>query len=282
MADFTVLSWNVRGLNSAIKRSLVHKYIQQHNLKICILQETHLIGARIMGLKRAWVSDHYHTSYSNYARGVSVLVYRSLSFQLVDIKTDPGGRYVLVHALIAGSPYIIVGVYLPPPSDITLLHTLMQTVIQYDVSKVLVVGDFNLVMSNELDRLRPSPSTGSGLSQWVSSFHMTDLWRHFHPSDTQFTCLSTTFRTLSLIDMAFASSDLLRETVSTDSLLRHLGSCSIAGYGLGGPSRRHEIVEIIQILDFGPRDLRGDAGETVHLLVEQCGLIWTAYNVGHI
>lgn len=51
MANFTVLSWNVRGLNSAIKRSLVLKYIQQHNPKICILQETHLVGTRILGLR---------------------------------------------------------------------------------------------------------------------------------------------------------------------------------------------------------------------------------------
>lgn len=221
MADFTVLSWNVRGLNSAIKRSLVLKYIQQHNPKICILQETHLVGAKIMGLKKAWVCAHYHATYSNYARGVSVLVHRSLAFQLITVKTDPGGRYVIVHALIGGTPYIIiVGIYLPPPADVTLLHSLMHTITQYEVNKVLCVGDFNSVMSNKADRLHAASPAHTGLAQWASTFALTDLWRHFHPSDGQFTCLSTTYRTLSRIDLAFASHCLLKEVASTEILSR--------------------------------------------------------------
>lgn len=48
MANFTVLSWNIRGLNSAIKRSLVFKYLKNYNPQICILQETHLVGARVL------------------------------------------------------------------------------------------------------------------------------------------------------------------------------------------------------------------------------------------
>lgn len=108
-----------------------------------------------MGLRRAWVCAHYYASYSAYTRGVSVLVHRSLPFQLLAVRTNPGGRYVLVHALIAGTPYVIAGVYLPPSADVSWLHTLMHHKTQYDVDKVLLVGDYNLVMSSELDRLWP-------------------------------------------------------------------------------------------------------------------------------
>lgn len=80
------------------------------------------------------------------------------------------------------------------------------------------MGDFNSVMSNEFDRLQPSPPTPTGLSHWASSFQLVYLWRHFHPSDAQSTCLSTTYRTLSRIDMAFASPKLLREVASTEIL----------------------------------------------------------------
>lgn len=116
MDDCLVITWNVRGLNSAIKRSLVLNYLKKLRPQVCILVETHLMGSRILSLKRAWVGAHYHAPYSNYARGVSVLVHKALPFQLLDVKLDPGGRYVLLHALISRIPVVIVGVYLPPPS----------------------------------------------------------------------------------------------------------------------------------------------------------------------
>lgn len=73
MAKCTILSWNVQSLNSAVKRSLVFNYLRKCNPHLCILQETHLIGSRILSLKKAWVNAHYYATYSNYARGVSVL-----------------------------------------------------------------------------------------------------------------------------------------------------------------------------------------------------------------
>lgn len=115
MAKCLIVSWNVQGLNSAIKRSLVLNYLKKLHPQVCILQEMRLVGSRVMSLKRAWVSAHYHAPYSNYARGVSVLVHRSLPFQLIDVKLDPGGRYIILHALISEIPYVLVGIYLPPP-----------------------------------------------------------------------------------------------------------------------------------------------------------------------
>lgn len=159
-------------LTLQLKRSLVFKYLQQHSPKICILQETPLVGSRVMGLKRAWVCAHYHASYSNYARGGQCSGAQILSNSWPLELIGGGGRYVLLHALIEWSPYVIVGIYLPPP--LTLLHTVMH-VAQFDVDRVLLVGDFNLVMSNELDRLRPSSPTSPGLSQWAPSFHLTYL-----------------------------------------------------------------------------------------------------------
>lgn len=131
-----------KGLNSTIKRSLVLNYLRKLHPQVCILQETDLMGSRVLSLKRAWVSAQYHAPYSNYARGVSVLVHRSLSFQLIDMKLDPGGRYILLHALISQVPYVIVGVYFAPPADIDVLHVLMQQIALYNVDNVLVMNDF--------------------------------------------------------------------------------------------------------------------------------------------
>lgn len=69
MASFSVLSWNARGLNSAVKRSLVFNYLKKFTPQIFVLQETRLVGSRVFVLKKAWVGWHYHAAYSSYSRG---------------------------------------------------------------------------------------------------------------------------------------------------------------------------------------------------------------------
>lgn len=91
--------------------------------------------------KKAWVGAYYHATYSNYARGDSV-IHRSLQFQLTEVRTDPEGCYVLMHALGTSILFIIVGIYLPPAHDVALLSSVMHMVTSYGLSNVLLAGDF--------------------------------------------------------------------------------------------------------------------------------------------
>lgn len=43
MSPLTILSWNVRSLNSKIKRCLVLNLLEKYNPHVCILQENHFI-----------------------------------------------------------------------------------------------------------------------------------------------------------------------------------------------------------------------------------------------
>lgn len=112
-----VLSWNTHGLNSAIKHSLVFQFIKKHNPHVCVLQGTHLVRSKTLSLKKPWVGHHYHSTYSNFARGVSVLVLKNLPFKLLDLILDPEGRFVMVYALIHNIPWVLVGLYLLPCSN---------------------------------------------------------------------------------------------------------------------------------------------------------------------
>lgn len=114
MALLKVLSLNVRGLNNKIKRSLVFEYLKKYNPHICILQETQLVGGRILSLKRPWVGCHFHATHLGYSHGVSILIHKSLNFELLDVKLDPEGRYMLIHAYIEMVEMVVVGIYLPP------------------------------------------------------------------------------------------------------------------------------------------------------------------------
>lgn len=101
-------------MNSRIKRSLIFNFLKLHLPDICKLQETHLTGGRVLSLKKPWVGHYYHATFSSYARGVSVLVHKALSFALLDLHLDPEGRFVVLHAVVANVPMVIVGLYIPP------------------------------------------------------------------------------------------------------------------------------------------------------------------------
>lgn len=47
------------------------------------------------------------------------------------------------------------------------------------------------------------------LSQWADTYTLKDVWRHYHPHGKEYTCHSTTYRALSRIDLAFASTTAL-------------------------------------------------------------------------
>lgn len=74
---------------------------------------------------------HFHATYSGYSCGVSILIHKSLNFELLDVKLDPGGRYVLLHACIETVEMVVVGLYLPPPADLSILHGIIPLLAQY-------------------------------------------------------------------------------------------------------------------------------------------------------
>lgn len=190
MAQLKIISCNVRGLNSAAKRSLVFQYLQGAAPHISILLETYLTGSRILALWRSWVGAAYHSTYSCYARGVSVLVKKSLPFQLLEMRTDPGGRYVVLHVCIHDKRLVLIGVYLPPPARIQLLIDLMGVILAYDTPEFYIFGDFNMVSSHDLDKLHSTGRTTSDLPQWAEMYQLTDVWRHLHPHTREYTCHS--------------------------------------------------------------------------------------------
>lgn len=95
-----ITSWNVRGLRKRIKLKQVINRIKQLKSKIIFLQETHLTDCELKFVKNRWPGQVIHASYNNYARGVIILIHRSIPFQMLKTKKDPSGRYVIVQGNI--------------------------------------------------------------------------------------------------------------------------------------------------------------------------------------
>lgn len=111
------MTWNVRGLNDRVKRSLVCQFLKRHVPDVVCLQETHLTGSKVLSLRKPWVGWSYHSTFTNSSRGVSVLIRKQLHFKLLEQVVDDSGRYVILRCLIMFKPLILIAVYVPPPAN---------------------------------------------------------------------------------------------------------------------------------------------------------------------
>lgn len=171
-----LLSWNVRGLNSWIKRALVFNYIQKHKPHVIFLQETHLVGSKMMALQRTFVKYAFHSTYSNYARGVSVLVTKSLICTLDDVGTDHFVRFIIVILVIDKTPYTFVAIYVPPPFTVELWDTVMAKVLQVAKGPIIIAGDLNAVLSPEIDRFQTVSKCASSLVMCAEQYQLVEVW----------------------------------------------------------------------------------------------------------
>uniref|UniRef100_A0A803JPQ3 Reverse transcriptase domain-containing protein n=1 Tax=Xenopus tropicalis TaxID=8364 RepID=A0A803JPQ3_XENTR len=209
MASYSIVSWNIRGLNSKFKRSLMWSYLKRYPPSILLLQETHLVGQKVLALKKPWVGWSFHASFSTHSRGVSILIRKNIPFELLHLVTDHYGRYVIMACLIANKPITIVNVYVPPPFNVTVLEHIAKKLADLPPAPTCILGDMNQVMDLFWDRLHPTSSGPTNLTQWANSLGLTDAWRWKHPDDKVYSCHSQPHKSFSRIDLALTSPDIL-------------------------------------------------------------------------
>lgn len=125
---FKVLSWNVRGLGSKFKRALLFQYLKSQSPQLILLQETHLMGSKILTLKKPWIQRAVHATYSTYARGVSILIHKNFPCVIEEVCTDPQGKYVIVVFTLWSHRYIVINMYIPPPFSPEILYAVINKV----------------------------------------------------------------------------------------------------------------------------------------------------------
>lgn len=127
---------------------------------------------------------------------------------------------MVIHTHIYDKTVVLVGVYIPTPPSVQVLHHIMQLVVQLDSDLIYFMGDFNMVPCAALDRLHSSARDPTNLQLWADTYALTNVWRHMHPSTREFPCHSATHKTLSRVDLVFASRTALRYVENLSMLPR--------------------------------------------------------------
>lgn len=99
-SGITFTSWNMRGLGHLLKRAKVCLHLKSLSADVMHLQETHIRPMKEKLLKCSCVGHIFQSMFSSKARGVAILIRKTVPFRHVSTLSDPNGRYILVTGYI--------------------------------------------------------------------------------------------------------------------------------------------------------------------------------------
>lgn len=214
MANLSVLSVNIRGLNHVIKRKRFFPHLHTHKPDICMLQETHIKKKAEIYLRSRKYSQQWHAAGSSKARGVSLLLKRELNFQMHGVHTDPQGRFLFVKGTLDSSIIMFAVIYMPNDGQITFLRQTFMLLRAFAEGPTIVGGDFNYVVNLARDRTHyrtnrnkqpPITSLNTPLYALLEEFMLVDIWRQEHPQERDFTHFSARHNIYTHIDYVLIS-----------------------------------------------------------------------------
>lgn len=106
-----LVSWNIREITDPVKRQAMFTTLKQFSPSIICLQETHLNIHKLHFLKHAQDSRQYHSIYTTYSRGVSIMIANDVDLSCRQIKIETKGRYIFLYCTIYRKTYALANIY---------------------------------------------------------------------------------------------------------------------------------------------------------------------------
>lgn len=214
LSDLRFTSWNVRGLNKLTKLKQVMNRLKNLHSKIFFLQEIHITVTEIKQVQHRWPGQVIHATYNNYARGVLILIHKTIPFQLTNTIQDPQGRFVIARGRILSLALNLVSIYGPNEDNPKFFEDFFLTLSS--------LYGFNIIGGNFNCTLNPlvNGSTKSDLHkkksrkiilQYINDLKLSEIWRKLNPDNLQHSCYSGLHKSRSRIDYFLVSQELVSE-----------------------------------------------------------------------
>ncbi len=113
MHTLNILSLNVNGLNSAVKRTRVLEYLHRKSISCALIQETHLKQSDVARFQNKYYKLAAFSCTLNKTKGVLILVNRKLHLTIEHLGNDEEGRFVFICCKIHNNRLALVSMYGP-------------------------------------------------------------------------------------------------------------------------------------------------------------------------
>lgn len=220
-SKFKIISWNVRGMNSPQKRKKIFQYLQKQNIEIACLQETHIKQKDIRLLKNKKFGNEFTSS--NIKKKKGVVIYVNEKHNSKKVFEDEEGRILGVEVILQNEKCLIVGIYAPLEKKDQFFNKLNEMLINHKYVKTLVLGDWNGVVNPAIDRKsekkikKTQGKLPKAFENMIEEQVLYDIWRFKYGNSKDFTYYSERHRSLSRIDMLFATKSWCKDVINMAS-----------------------------------------------------------------
>ena len=190
MDKLLIVSLNARGLKNKIKRSVLFSYFKQNRFDIVCLQETHITARDVIVWEKQWGGRIFFNEGTNRSKGEVILVSKQFAGE-VNIEMNCN-RTLVISIFYGEHELTVANVYAPNDAreKISFFKTLKDLLYDYSGKPLILCGDFNCVVQNEIDVISGLPHRESEINEFnklISDLGLKDGWRTFHPDEKDFT-----------------------------------------------------------------------------------------------
>uniref|UniRef100_A0AAR2K4Y7 exodeoxyribonuclease III n=1 Tax=Pygocentrus nattereri TaxID=42514 RepID=A0AAR2K4Y7_PYGNA len=220
MSTLRFVTWNVHGAGSREKRLKIFNRLSDLQADIVFLQETHMSKTPIYTLTSPLFPHAYSACYNSKQRGVAILINRRINFSISNNITDPEGRFIILNLSILNMHLCIPNIYGPNVDDPSFFHNIFTALSDHSDTKLIIGGDFNLVLHPNIDRLSTAMSqrnwqSADTLKQYMNDFGLSDAWRSHHPTLWDYTFFSAVHHSHSRLDNFLVSNSIMMDVTDT-------------------------------------------------------------------
>jgi len=113
MMSLKCIPLNIRGINKAIKRRNLFRWLQNGKYGIIYLQETYSYKTIENVWSAEWGGDIFYSHGSKHSRGVMILIRPTLKVDNTSISGDKNGRVLIVNLTIQDEEFCLANIYAP-------------------------------------------------------------------------------------------------------------------------------------------------------------------------
>ncbi len=158
--SLSLFSLNARGLKNNFKRKALFLVSKRHKVDFCFFQESHSTSGDARFWRSQWGNEVWLSHGSEYSSGVGIMKHH-FGGNILETSVDTSGNFLLMVVVVNQFIVIIVNIYgyNSVAENCTFLNMLDQKLSsalrKYPTAFLILGGDFNIVMSNMLDRHPP-------------------------------------------------------------------------------------------------------------------------------
>ena len=180
----------MRGLRELAKRLKIFRYIKSLNFDLICLQETHSVEQDEVLWSTQWGSKIIFSHGESNARGVSILISKKAPIKIKESISDEQGRFINLICEIENHTYQVINIYAPNNDTPSFFEALNRKLVDCEVEKKLVLGDFNLTLESidvSTGLQHKNVNAHDVLIRVMDQNDLCDIWRKLNPDDIKFT-----------------------------------------------------------------------------------------------